>query len=145
MNADPNHVTGQCHCGSVRFEADLAGGLDSALRCTCSLCRMRGAVVVLASLDRFRIIAGEENLTEYRFNTRAARHYFCKTCGVYTHHQRRFDPNQYAINAACLDGISPFDFEEVRVIDGVNHPLDGDGVLRFAGTLRFVKSDKADS
>lgn len=97
-------VSGQCHCGGVRFEAELVGGMDSALRCTCSLCRMRGAVVVLAALEQFSITAGADNLTEYRFNTNAARHFFCRTCGIYTHHQRRFDPNQYAINAACLDG-----------------------------------------
>lgn len=142
MKADSNTVTGQCHCGRVRFEAELAGGLGSALRCNCSLCRMRGAVIVLAALDGFRITAGADNLAEYRFNTNAARHYFCDTCGIYTHHQRRFDPNQYAINAACLEGVSPFDFEEVPVVDGVNHPLDGDGILRTIGTLRFVPSDR---
>ena len=133
---DGQRVQGQCHCGAVKFEARLVG--DSALRCTCSLCRMRGAVVVLAALGDFRIVSGEANLAEYRFNTGAARHFFCKTCGIYTHHQRRFDPGQYAINAACLNGVSPFDFTDLRVVDGINHPLDGDGVLREAGRLRFI-------
>jgi hypothetical protein len=99
--------------------------------------------VVLAKTGDFRITAGAGNIAEYRFNTGVAHHYFCKTCGVYTHHQRRFDPNQYAINAACLDGVSPFDFSEVRVVDGVNHPLDNDGVLHTAGWLRYTASDKA--
>ncbi len=138
MSHSHYNVTGQCHCGTVKFEAELDGGFDSALRCTCSLCRMRGAVVVLAKTGNFRITSGADNIAEYNFNTGVARHYFCKTCGIYTHHQRRFDPNQYAINAACLDGVSPFDFAEVRVVDGVNHPLDNDGVLRTAGWLRYM-------
>jgi hypothetical protein len=135
---DRTHVSGGCHCGAVRFEADLAHGLDSALRCTCSLCRMRGAVVVMADLGGLKITSGEEHLAEYRFNTGSARHYFCRTCGIYTHHQRRFDPSQYAINAACLDGVRPFDFAEVPVVDGVNHPLDGDGgPLRVVGKMWY--------
>lgn len=137
MTSPCTHVTGRCHCGAVRFEADLPHGLDRPLRCTCSMCRMRGAVVVLAGLAGFRIVAGADNLSEYRFHTGTARHFFCRTCGIYTHHQRRFDPRQYAINAACLDGVSPFDFAEVPVIDGANHPHDGDGVLRKVGELRF--------
>lgn len=139
MNADQGAapVRGQCHCGAVHFEAKLTDGVASALRCTCSLCRMRGAVIVLAQREDFRLTAGQDELTEYRFNTGAARHYFCRTCGIYTHHQRRLDPTRIAINAACLDGISPFDFAEVRMVDGVNHPLDGDGILRTVGVLSY--------
>lgn len=141
MSIDAEHVCGQCHCGAVKFEATLAGGFASALRCTCSLCRMRGAVVLLASLGDFRIVEGDDNLAEYRFNTGAARHFFCRTCGIYTHHQRRFDPRQYALNVACISGLSPFDFKEVRVVDGVNHPHDSDGVLRTVGMLRYEACD----
>ncbi len=146
MGADA-HVTGQCHCGGVRFEARLKGGLDHAIRCTCSCCRMRGAVIVFAETSGLTILAGEGLLTGYQFNTHAARHYFCSRCGIYTHHQRRFDPSQYAINAACIDGVSPFDFASVPVVDGVNHPLDdaesgGTGDLRVIGTMRFLPSDE---
>ncbi len=137
-------VTGHCHCGAVTFSALLSGGLERAMRCTCSLCRMRGAVVVVARMEDFTVEQGDDNLAEYRFNTGAARHYFCKTCGVYTHHQRRFDRSQYAINAACLEGVSPFDFAAVPVMDGVNHPLDGDGVFRIAGTLHFEAAAKTE-
>ena len=108
---------------------------------TDSFCRMRGAVMVFARLDDFRITAGEECLSTYDFNTHAAEHYFCSKCGIYTHHQRRLDPTQYAINVACLDGVSPYDFDEVPVLDGVNHPLDNDGTVRMAGTVRFIRSD----
>ena len=113
-------VSGGCHCGAVRFEAVLAGGREKAIRCNCSACRMRGAVLLLSD----RITQGAERLTPYRFNTGAAEHFFCATCGIYTYHQRRFDPTQFAINVACIDGMSPFDFAAVPVVDGQRHPLD---------------------
>ena len=101
---DPDVVQAACHCKAVRLEVKLSDGLNTARRCTCSLCRMRGAVAVSAALEGLRIVAGKEFLTEYRFNTGVARHYFCSNCGVYTHHQRRSNPRQFSINAAALRG-----------------------------------------
>jgi hypothetical protein len=101
---------------------------------------MRGAVAVSAQLDGLKILAGQEALTLYQFNTGTAKHYFCSKCGIYTHHQRRSDPNEYGVNVACLQGVSPFDFDEVPVNDGVRHPSDG-GKSRIAGTLKFIPSD----
>jgi hypothetical protein len=139
--AEPVEMQGACHCGTVRFRVKLSDGLKTARRCDCSFCRMRGAVAVSAAYGDLTIIAGEDALTLYQFNTRAAEHYFCSKCGIYTHHRRRSNPNQYGINAACLDGVSPFDFAEVAVVDGVNHPADrpdkpGNEIV---GYLRFEK------
>jgi hypothetical protein len=123
----------------VRFRVRLAEGLCSPRRCTCSICRMRGAVAVTAKLGDLTVTSGEDLLTEYRFNTGVARHYFCSRCGIYTHHQRRSNPDELGVNVACLDGVSPFDFPEVPVGDGVNHPKDdpeGRGG-RLAGILRY--------
>ena len=134
---------GACHCGAVRFEVTLSGGLDSRRRCTCSFCRMRGAVAVSAAPEDFAITAGEGALTLYRFNTGVARHWFCSRCGIYTHHRRRSNPNQYGVNVACLDGLSPFDFAEVPVTDGTRHPADsglGDAALAL-GVLRFERRE----
>jgi hypothetical protein len=128
-----------CHCGAVRFRVRLADGFSSLRRCTCSFCRMRGAVVVSARLEDIEFLAGEDNLTLYQFNTRSAKHWFCKTCGIYTHHQRRSKPDEYGINVACLEGVSPFDFAEVPVVDGVAHPSDTGLPSRTVGTLRFDK------
>lgn len=127
-----------CHCGAVRFRVRLSDGFRTARRCTCSFCRMRGAVVVSARLPDIEILAGGDNLTLYQFNSRTAKHWFCKTCGIYTHHQRRSKPDEYGINVACLNGISPFDFTEVPVVDGVAHPADTGQPSRTVGTLRFA-------
>ena len=116
----PETMPARCHCGAVNFNVKLIDGLNSARRCNCSFCRMRGAVVVFASdLD---VSKGKSALTEYRFNSRAVAHYFCAVCGIYTFHQSRSNPQQYAVNAACLEGVSPFDFAELKVSDGINHP-----------------------
>ena len=125
-----------CHCGAVQFQVRLTDGLKTARRCTCSYCRMRGAIAVSAQLGDIRFVQGEDNLSLYQFNTKAARHYFCKTCGIYTHHQRRSNPAQFGINVACLAGVSPFDFAEVPVMEGGAHPSDS-GVSRVAGVLRY--------
>ena len=133
--------TGQCHCGAVRFEANLSDGVNTARRCTCSYCRMRGAVAVSAEMGGVRIVSGQDRMTSYRFNTRKAEHFFCSVCGIYTHHQRRSNENQCGVNFACLEGMSPFDFAEVPVIDGVNHPSDTHKPARRIGVLRFVREN----
>ena len=120
----------------------LTNGLHTARRRTCSYCRTRGAVAVSADLDGIEIVSGQDALTLYQFGTKTAKHYFCSKCGIYTHHQRRSNPNQYGINVACLEDLSPFDFDEVPVNDGVRHPSDAamtepriDGVLRYERNL----------
>ncbi|HWU02292.1 MAG TPA: GFA family protein [Novosphingobium sp.] len=136
---DPAVWPGRCHCGTVRFEARLTDGLRTIRRCTCSLCSMRGAVAVSAEMGGIRVLQGQDALTSYRFNTGTAEHFFCARCGIYTHHQRRSNVNQYGVNVACLEGVNPFDFAEVPVYDGVNHPIDIGAPARLAGVLRFVK------
>lgn len=140
LDENIDEIDGACHCGAVRFHVKLADGLRSARRCTCSYCRMRGAIAVSANLDDISIVSGKEALTLYQFNTNTAKHYFCSVCGIYTHHQRRSNPNQYGVNVACLEGISPFDFPSVIVNDGVSHPSDGviPGKSDRAGVLKFI-------
>lgn len=134
--ADDSEFDGACHCKSVRFRVKLSGGLASARRCDCSFCRMRGAVAVTAKDGDLTILEGADHLTLYQFNTMTAKHYFCSVCGIYTHHRRRSNPNKFGINAACLDGVSPFDFDRIVVNDGQAHGSDT-GVDRIAGVLSF--------
>ncbi|WP_319569131.1 GFA family protein [Cohaesibacter marisflavi] len=136
----PGHCyNAACHCGSVQFRVTISKNDKPPRRCTCSICRMRGAAAVSTPLDGIEFLKGEEMLTKYQFGTMTAEHYFCSKCGIYTHHKRRSSPNEYGINVACIEGVSPFDFEEIVVFDGVNHPKDGDGKSHIAGYLRFTK------
>jgi hypothetical protein len=61
----------------------------------------------------------------YQFDTEEAEHYFCSVCGIYTHHKRRSNPNQYGINLGCLEGVDPNLIQELKTYDGANsHPSD---------------------
>lgn len=106
------------------LELSLPQGLVDPRRCDCSMCRRRGAIVASVPLDGITIIKGEDKLSLYQFNTHTAKHYFCSVCGIYTHHQRRSHPEQYGFNVACLEGVNPFELDNVPVNDGVNHPAD---------------------
>lgn len=120
-------INGSCHCGAVTFDLKLPNGLDSLSRCNCSMCRRRGAIVMSVPLSALCITQGEDNLGLYQFNTKTAKHYFCRTCGIYTHHQRRSNPQEFAVNIGCLEGIDPFDLGEIVTTDGVNHSCDRKG------------------
>jgi hypothetical protein len=123
MEIMPVHP-GSCHCGSVKFELALPDGLGQVHRCDCSMCRRRGAAVATVPLTDLTITQGQEHIRLYQFNTMTAKHYFCTNCGIYTHHQQRSDPERYAFNIGCLEGINPFELGEVFVYDGVNHEKD---------------------
>ena len=103
-----------CHCGAVEIEVET--DLENIKQCNCSICIRKNAKMNLISKDSIKIVKGEENLTTYQFNTMKAEHFFCKTCGIYTHHNRRSDPNGAAINIGCIDTINSFDYE-VEFID----------------------------
>ena len=112
--------TGSCHCGTVTFafEADVV----ELVRCNCSLCDKRHVPMVPISIDQLTVLTGEDNLARYQWNTKRARHFFCKTCGIYTFHSRRSRPDQYSVNAYCVDD---FDFSNLSVtlIDGRSFSL----------------------
>ena len=113
-----------CHCGAVVLELDLPEGIVNPRRCDCSLCRRKGAIVASVSLSGIRVLQGQSLLKLYQFNTKIAKHYFCSECGIYTHHQRRSNPEEYGYNVGCLEGVNPFDLGLVPTNDGVNHPAD---------------------
>ncbi|AAN53168.2 GFA family protein [Shewanella oneidensis MR-1] len=113
-----------CHCGAVVLELSLPNGIENPRRCDCSICRRKGAIVGSVPLAGIKILKGENVLKLYEFNTKTAKHYFCSICGIYTHHQRRSNPHEYGYNIGCLEGVNPFDLENVPTNDGVNHPAD---------------------
>jgi len=101
---------GSCHCGAVQFriEADIT----DVYRCDCSLCSMKNALMTSVHKDDFTLVAGEDVLSEYRWNTGVARHFFCSTCGIYPFHRKRAMPDYYGVNVNCLQG---FDTSAVKV------------------------------
>lgn len=60
-----------------------------------------------ALLSELTVTRGEDKLSLYQWNTKVAKHYFCSVCGIYTHHQRRSNPNEFGFNVACIAGVQP--------------------------------------
>jgi len=119
----PKHLA-TCHCGSVVLELDLPDGIVDPRRCDCSICRRKGAIAASVPLSGLKVVKGQDVLRLYQFNTNTAKHYFCSVCGIYTHHQRRSNPQQYGYNVGCLEGVNPFLLGDVPTNDGVNHRSD---------------------
>lgn len=113
-----------CHCGRVELELTLPEGVVDPRRCNCSMCRRRGAIAATVPLSGLRIVKGADAVRLYQFNTHTAQHYFCSNCGIYTHHRRRSNPDEYGYNVGCLEGADPFDLGPVPTSDGVHHPSD---------------------
>ena len=96
---------GSCHCGRVRFEVD-ALAVIAALDCNCSICRTSAFLHLIVPVARFRLIAGADDLTEYTFNTGAAKHRFCRHCGVKGFYIPRSNPDGVDVNVRCLDAAT---------------------------------------
>ena len=93
---------GGCHCRRVCFELD-APVSPELLDCNCSICTMTGFLHLIVPAARFRLLSGVEDLVEYRFNTGAARHLFCRHCGIKSFYVPRSHPDGYSVNARCID------------------------------------------
>lgn len=103
-------LKGSCHCGAVKFE--VRASVTPAARCNCSLCRRKGALMTAPfAAKQLTILQGEDALSMYRFNTRVAKHFFCKHCGIYPFHQTRKDPQLWRANVGCLEGVDPYALE----------------------------------
>jgi centromere protein V len=106
---------GSCHCGRIRFEAD--GELVGLSVCNCSICRRTAYIHWTVPPERFRLLAGAEDVVTYEFGTRVAKHRFCRVCGISPFRVARSDPDQIDVNARCLDGVDP-DLLPVSRFDG---------------------------
>ena len=114
-----------CHCEKVELEVNIPDeGFKKLMRCNCSLCKKKGAIMTPIPREELKVVKGEDVLKLYQYHTKVAKHYFCSNCGIYTHHVMRSNPNMYGINVACLEGVKPFELENVVINDGENHPLD---------------------
>lgn len=105
-----NRYEGGCHCGQVRFRvtADLA----RVSECNCSMCAKKGFLHLIVAPEQFELLSGGDALTTYEFNTRVAKHRFCRTCGIHSFYVPRSDPDKIDVNVRCLDGV---DLETVHV------------------------------
>ncbi|GAB4568098.1 MAG: hypothetical protein Tsb0020_21200 [Haliangiales bacterium] len=107
--------SGGCHCGGVRFEVH-APQIPDIVRCNCSVCSICGFLSLIVPHENFRLLQGEELLVTYTFNTRKAKHTFCKICGTKAFYRPRSHPESVSVNLRCLDrstlrGVDITDFD----------------------------------
>lgn len=103
----PRTYAGGCHCGQVRFEATVA--LNQAMACNCSMCGKKGTLLSFLPATQFKLLQGENGLTDYQFGKKRIHHLFCNKCGV-TSFARATDPQgtpTIALNIRCLDDVDP--------------------------------------
>lgn len=92
---------GSCHCGTVKFEFE-APTETTVTECDCSICKMTGYQHVFIPQTDFKITQGQEKLTNYSFNTHAAKHKFCQICGIKAFYIPRSHPDSYSVNLRCI-------------------------------------------
>lgn len=111
-------VSGGCHCGAVRFSAEVETAVE-LLDCNCSICARSGLLHLIVPHADFALESGARQLQSYRFGSGAAEHLFCKTCGIKSFYQPRSHPGCWSVNFRCLDpghGLEP----TIRKFDGQN-------------------------
>jgi hypothetical protein len=87
----------------VRFRVTAA--LDRLVDCNCSVCTRKGFIHLVVAHEHFELLAGREDLTLYQFNTKVARHQFCRACGIHPFYVPRSDPDKIDVNVRCLEDV----------------------------------------
>ncbi len=80
---------------------------------------MTGHLHLIVHKENFTLLCGQDDISNYQFNTGVAEHYFCRVCGVKSFYIPRSNPEGYSVNARCLDPDSVKSFS-VDTFDGRN-------------------------
>lgn len=96
---------GSCHCGVIQFSVEAPEVIEADL-CNCSVCKKSGFLHLIVPHSRFELLAGKDKLTEYNFNTRVAKHFFCSLCGIKPFYIPRSNPDGIDVNVNCLDTVA---------------------------------------
>jgi hypothetical protein len=108
---------GSCHCGKVRYEATT--DLSKIISCNCSICSRKAHLLTFVAAGEFRLLSGEDSLTDYQFNTNNIHHLFCKVCGVqsFATGTGAGGAKMYSLNVRCLEGVDVASLK-VTPVDG---------------------------
>jgi len=112
--------TGGCHCGAVRYEADIDFS-QGTLKCNCSICQKARAWLVAVGGSDFRLLRGADALSEYQFGPKRIHHLFCKHCGIKSFGRAQTPNGPFvAVLVSCLDNVPDAELASLPVtyVDG---------------------------
>ncbi|HEY2900922.1 MAG TPA: GFA family protein [Polyangia bacterium] len=114
---DAKTYQGGCHCGKVRYQ--VTTDLARVISCNCSICSKKAHLLTFVGTDAFQLLQGEDNLTDYQFNTKNIHHVFCRTCGIqsFARGTNREGMAMFSVNVRCLDDVDPATVA-VTAVDG---------------------------
>ncbi|MGZ3420287.1 MAG: GFA family protein [Polyangiales bacterium] len=117
---EPKTYQGRCHCGAVRYEVTIPPP-EKAFACNCSICSRAGWLLAFADAETFRLLSGEDALSDYQFNQKNTHHLFCRTCGIrsFSRGKARDGKLAFAVNLRCLEGVDPTKLP-VETFDGAS-------------------------
>ena len=103
--------SGSCQGGNVRFEATAA--LGKVMECNCSICGRIGAMRAFVPATQFKLLSGEDSLTDYQFGKHHLHHQFCKKCGIHSFAsgKAKDGTDTRAVNVRCLEGVEPWSIQ----------------------------------
>lgn len=98
---------GSCHCGAVRFEADINLTLGT-IKCNCSICTKTRNWNVIIKPNAFRLLTGEDDLSDYQFGAKAV---------------KEIGGDYISVQIAALDSADPTELiaAPIRFADGRNN------------------------
>lgn len=116
---------GGCHCGALRFEADI--DLSAGTRkCNCTWCRKARSWFVLIKPEAFRLEKTQEPAI-YQFGQKTLRHEFCSNCGIHAFGGSNPDiiPTDKAwiyVNIATLENVAEAELANapIKAVDGLH-------------------------
>ncbi|WP_435215198.1 GFA family protein [Luminiphilus sp. nBUS_16] len=120
---------GGCHCGKVQWQIQAPAHLQTHT-CNCSICNINHYQHLIVPKQRFQLLSDPDTLSEYRFGSGLAKHYFCKACGVKSFYRPRSNPDGVSVHARCLNPAS--------VLSITDTPFDGQNWEKNAASLAHL-------